>query len=426
MTRNKITSKKTQAYTTMRTIHKLLVTLLLAGQTVNVLGAQGAAMSEQTDTLPHPLHRPLHKLSVDVRPAYLAPTNSFFKGSNANGRHMNTFLSGHLKYGVRFNPGSKPGKLYPHTTQGIGLSLNTLFNNTETGTPAALYVFQSSRIATLAPRLSLDYEWNFGASFGWKKYNENLNRYNLVTGSKINAYINLGFFLNWQVSPRWNLTAGLEGSHFSNGNSHYPNSGVNTLGARIGITRNFGDEQLLSKAQAALPPRERTFLPHVSYDLTLYGATKIRGWADNHSSTLVPGSFGVAGINFNPMYNFHRMLRTGLSLDAQYDESANIRQHLAGTDEHGKPKFYRPPFKEQFNAGLSARCEFVMPVFSINIGVGYHFLHKGEDTKGWYQVLALKTSITRNLYLHTGYQLQNFHDPNHLMLGLGWRFNNRR
>ena len=120
------------------------------------------------------------------------------------------------------------------------------------------------------------------------------------------------------------------------------------------------------------------------------------------------------------------MLRAGLSLDAQYDESANIREYKAGTDANGVPRFYRPPFKEQFNAGLSARCEFVMPVFSINIGVGYHFLHKGKDTKGWYQILALKTSLTRNLYLHTGYQLQNFHDPNHLMLGLGWRFNNRR
>lgn len=411
----------------MRTIHKLLIVLLLAGQTANSLRAQGTATVAGTDTLASPLRNVIHKLSVDVRPAYLAPTNSFFKGDNAKQQHMNTFLSGHLKYGIQFDPDSRLGRLYPHTTQGIGLAVNTLFNHEEIGTPVALYAFQSSRIASLTPRLSLDYEWNFGASFGWKKYDEDLNSYNTVTGSKINAYINLGFFLNWQLSPYWNLTAGVEGSHFSNGNSHYPNSGVNILGARIGITRNFGDSRTLAKAEAALPPATLPFRPHISYDLTLYGATKIRGWVDEYgSSTLVPGSFGVVGINFNPMYNFHRVLRAGLSLDAQYDESANLRDHLAGTDEHGDPKFYRPPFKEQFNVGVSARCEFVMPVFSINFGIGYHFLHKGPDTKGWYQVLALKTSLTRNLYLHTGYQLQNFHDPNHLMLGLGWRFNNKR
>lgn len=416
----------------MKIIHKLLIAILFTGHTTNGLQAQATTTPIEADTLtyaiPHVLHRPIHHLSVDVRPAYLTPTNSFFKGDNAKQQHMNTFLSGHLKYGIQFDPDSRLGRLYPHTTQGIGLAVNTLFNQEEMGTPVALYAFQSSRIVSLTPRLSLDYEWNFGASFGWKKYDEDYNSYNIVTGSKINAYINLGFFLNWQLSPYWNLTAGLEGNHFSNGNSHYPNSGVNTLGARIGITRNFGDKQTLAKAQSALPPQGLPFRPHVSYDLTLYGATKIRGWVDEEygGSTLVPGSFGVVGLNFNPMYNFHRMLRAGLSLDAQYDESANIRWHEAGTDDHGNPKFYRPPFEEQFNVGLSARCEFVMPVFSINFGMGYHFLHKGEDTKGWYQVLALKTSLTRHLYLHTGYQLQNFHDPNHLMLGLGWRFNDKR
>ena len=410
----------------MKTIHKLLTALLLAGQSVNGLWAQGDAMPAHTDTVPHPLHRPIHKISLDIRPAYLTPTNSFFKGDNANQQRMNKFLSGHLKYGLQFNPESPLGMMYPHTTQGIGLAVNTLFNDTEIGTPVAIYAFQTSRIASLSSRLSLDYEWNFGASFGWKKYDEETNPYNTVTSSKINAYINLGFFLNWQLSPCWTFTAGVEGTHFSNGNSHYPNSGVNTIGARIGITRNFGDARTLMPAQAARPPQGRTFVPHISYDLVVYGATKIRGWVEEYNSVLVPGSFGVAGINFNPMYNFHRVLRAGISIDAQYDESANLRDHQAGTNEKGDLKFYRPPFKEQFNAGLSARIEFVMPVFSINLGVGYHFLHKGNDTKGCYQVLALKTSLTRNLYLHIGYQLQNFHDPNHLMLGLGWRFNNRR
>lgn len=397
------------------------------GQTFYKLQAQNAVSPTKADTLTStsvsPLHRPIHKLSVDVRPSYLAPTSGFFEGENAKQQRMNRFLSGHLKYGIQFDPDSRWGKLYPHTTQGIGLAVNTLFNGEEMGTPVALYAFQSSRIARLTPRLSLDYEWNFGASFGWKKFNEETNEFNTVVGSKINAYINLGFFLNWRLSPYWNLTAGVEGSHFSNGNSHYPNSGVNTMGARIGITRNFGDKQTLEKAETALPPQSSTFRPYFSYDLTVYGGTKIRGWVDEHGgSMLVPGSFGVIGINFNPMYNFHRMLRAGISLDAQYDESANLKGHQAGTDENGDPKFYRPPFKEQFNAGLSVRCEFVMPIFSINFGIGYHFLHKGDDTKGCYQVLALKTSLTRHLYLHTGYQLQNFKDPNHLMLGLGWRF----
>ena len=37
----------------------------------------------------------------------------------------------------------------------------------------------------------------------------------------------------------------------------------------------------------------------------------------------------------------------------------------------------------------------------------------------------LKTFITKNLYLSTGYRLERFRNPGNLMLGAGWRFNAR-
>ena len=38
---------------------------------------------------------------------------------------------------------------------------------------------------------------------------------------------------------------------------------------------------------------------------------------------------------------------------------------------------------------------------------------------------SAKMSATDSTYLHIGYSLQNFRDPNFLMLGFGYRFNNR-
>lgn len=63
---------------------------------------------------------------------------------------------------------------------------------------------------------------------------------NRVVGSKINAYINLEFLLNWQLAPGTELRAGIDLTHYSNGNTGYPNSGVNTIGASIGVTRFSG------------------------------------------------------------------------------------------------------------------------------------------------------------------------------------------
>ena len=368
-----------------------------------------------------------HLIGFDFRPAYVFPTHDFFKGENNAQKSINTTLSGNLKYGFQFSPDSKFGKLYPYAIQGVGLAYNTFFNSAEIGNPIALYAFQTSRIATISRNLSFDYEWNFGASFGWKKYDSETNPKNRVVGSSTNAYINLGFLLNWEVAPNTNIRAGIGLTHYSNGNTSYPNAGVNSIGASVGITRYLGRKA--ERRFASVTSSSSLFSPYINYDLIVYGAVKRKGiFPEDHDPILAPGSFGVLGLNFNPLYNFSQYFRAGVSLDLQYDESANIVDHIANDfipSESEDLKFYRPPFREQFSAGLSLRAEVVMPIFSINIGIGKNFLCKGRDTNSFYQIFVLKTDITKNVFIHTGYQLYKFKNPNNLMLGLGIRFNAR-
>ena len=407
-------------------MNKLRLTLLLSLLAAwTMLPRVQAALPADSTARP----RLTHLLSAEFRPAYVFPTGSFLRGDNQAGDPINTNLSGHLKYGFRFAPDTYWGRMFPHAVQGIGVAWNTFFNAAELGNPVSVYAFQSARIATLAPCLSLDYEWNFGASFGWKKFDESDNPRNTLVGSKINAYINLGLFLNWKIDARTYLKAGVDVTHYSNGNTGYPNAGINTIGAAVGLTRYFGTagQEEASAASSTFSPLGRTdFRRRMSYDLVLYGATRKKAvYPAQADPVLVPGSFGIAGLNFTPMYNFSRYFRAGVSLDAQYDESANIGRHIVDGPVYPSEdniRFHRPPFREQFAVGLSVRAEVVMPIFSINLGIGRNVLCQGPDTDAFYQILALKTSLTRRLFLHVGYQLSRFKDPNNLMLGLGWRF----
>lgn len=364
-----------------------------------------------------------HRIGLDIRPGYVVPTNSFLEGDNLQQKIIEQSLSLHLKYAFQFSKNSNLGRMYPHAYQGIGVSYNTFYCPAELGNPVTVYAFQGAPIVRFSPRLSFDYEWNFGASFGWKKYDEQYNPQNEVIGSKINAYINLGLLLNWQFHPQWKLAAGVDFTHFSNGNTHYPNGGLNIIGGRVGIVRTFGDTD---NASEGIVPKRLFIKPHVSYDLMLYGATRKRGFVKDNVPSLVPGSFGIAGLNFAPMYNFNNYFRAGLSMDAQYDESANIKDYKLEGSYSDDLKFHRPPFREQFAVGLSLRAELVMPIFSINAGFGRNLIGSGEDAKGFYQILALKTYVTRHLFLHVGYQLKEFKDPNNLMLGVGYRFHDKR
>lgn len=140
---------------------------------------------------------------------------------------------------------------------------------------------------------------------------------------------------------------------------------------------------------------------------------------------VLPGHFGIAGINFAPMWNFNRFLRAGISADIQYDESSDLKNYWVEGTYGDEIRFYRPSFFHQVSGGLSARGELVMPIFSINAGLGYNLLGN-SDSKNFYQVLALKVHVTRSFFLHIGYQLNSFKNPNNLMIGVGYRFHDKR
>jgi hypothetical protein len=377
-------------------------------------------------------------MSIELRPEYIFPTNAFLSGTNKEGKSMTWGTSVHLRYAFRHKPESPVDRMFDGVYQGIGLAQYNFGNRKELGNPTALYLFQGARLARFSPRLSLNYEWNFGVTFGWVPYHRETNNDNRIIGSKVNAYLHAGISLDWSVCKEVDLYLGANASHFSNGNTELPNAGLNTTAVRVGISYFFNrnaDELTASAldrrhANTGMPP----FPKHISYDLTLFGSWRRAGIQVEDKQIAAPQRFGVFGFNFAPMYNFSYRFRAGLSLDGVYDESSNIKveaaDHIVQTDrpdEHQviPVELIRPSFGKQLGFGLSARAEYVMPYFNVGVGLGRHLVGSGKPFRGWYQVLSIKMKVTRSSYLHVGYQLKNFHNPSFLMLGIGYRFHNK-
>lgn len=366
------------------------------------------------------LSRPLiPEWNAEIRPGYILPTNIFLRGENARHLPIRSSFSAHLTYGFRFRPSTYLDRIYGSPVQGVGLAGYTFGNREEIGTPVTLYLFQAARLARFTRRLSVHYEWNFGLSFGWHPHDYFTNPYNRVIGSKVNAYLHTDFYLNWALSPRLDLRTGVGMTHFSNGNTKYPNAGLNTAGLKVGLAYRFGRESAPVSSPFLLPSPP-VFPRHISYDAVVFGSWRRKGVFLGESQIASPKAYAVAGFNFSAFYNFGYKFRAGLSLDGVYDGSANVytEDYIVGTE----PSFYTPPIRRQLALGLSGRAEFVMPYFTIGLGAGRNFLHGGGDLGGWYQVLALKIELVRNSFLHIGYTLKDFHNPNFLMVGLGIRF----
>ena len=366
----------------------------------------------------------VHGVKAEVRPEYIFQTHSFLEGDNPEGKLIRGAFSYHLKYFLRYRPGSVSARAYGDVYQGIGFGYYTFGEPRLLGDPLAFYLFQGARVARFSPRVSFHYEWNLGLSAGWKTFNTYDNPYNKIIGSKVNAYINANFYLRWQLSPGVSLTSGITVSHFSNGNTAIPNAGLNTIGGDFGVECNFHGKDDLKPLQANDVSPCRPFRRHVSYDFVFFGSWHSQGIKIADGLSPSPESYPVFGLNFTPMYNAGYKLRFGMSLDGTYDGGANLYTEYDVYGQIDKSQIVRPPLGEQLALGISGRVEYVMPFFTVGIGLGTNFIGKG-DLSMFYQMLTLKIAMSQTSFLHVGYNLRDFHDPNFLMLGVGFRLNSK-
>lgn len=380
-----------------------------------------AAEGQGRDSSALAVHRFIHRLEAEYRPGHVFPTNSFLAGLNGQEKPVRHAWSAHLKYAFQYGAGSLEDRIFGGVYQGIGVGRYSFGNRREIGTPIAIYCYQGARIAAIAPRVSLNYEWNFGLSFGWKPYDREENPANVMVGSRMNAYINMGVYLDYVLSPRVNLNTGVTLTHFSNGNTGFPNAGLNMIDFKAGVVYH------INRAEACISKRLNhravpAFPRHMSYDVVAFGSWRRKGYFDDEKFVPSPNAYRVLGASVAAMYNVSYKFRIGAAVDWVYDASANV---FVKKDFSRDGAFVDPPFDAQTAWGLSGRAEYVMPYFIVGIGLGANVLHRGGDLKSFYQMLLLKIAMTRNLFLHIGYNLKDFRDPNFLMLGVGFRFNNK-
>lgn len=375
--------------------------------------------ANELDSIPAWFGSPLEwRISTELSPSFVPGTNNFLRGENDEQKRINSGISYDLRAGFEFSPYTKEGMLYKGLYQGIGVGVNSFFANSLLGTPVSAYVYQGSPIAHLSNRLCLGYEWQFGAAFGWKRYDETSAPDNASISTSATAMLGLGLKLHYSISERWMAAIGIGVTHYSNGNTSWPNGGVNTIAASVGITyiispqKNMGDAP---EALAAEADRGKWL-----YDITAYGAWRKRVVDAGDEPQLCPGKFGIAGLQFSPLRRLNRWVAIGPALDMQWDEGAGIDQYWIEGTSGSYIKFERPPFSKQISVGISAHAELTMPIFSVNAGVGYAMINPKGD-KRFYQSLTLKTFISSKLFINVGYRLGDFKDPQNLMLGFGVR-----
>jgi hypothetical protein len=338
------------------------------------------------------------------------PTHGFYNGCNPTGKPLKAAGNADFQYSV-YDPAKG-------VYQGIGAAVHTFFADDLLGTPATLYIFQGAPLFSLSSRLALGYEWNLGLSSGWKNNGA-------VTVSPLNVYINLAALFTWKMNNHWDFIFGPEYTHFSNGDTKFPNGGANTVNLRFGARRQLRPSETIRTEDIFVKMENPgKFTQRISYDLSFFGGWRSDRTIHDGRLHIFNHPFPVASLNFNPLYHFNGFLSAGPSIDLLYDRSANL---IVSKNDEGIASYSHPGFLNQFSAGMSARAELEMPVFAINIGIGYGFQLENHtrydnDLNALYGIFALKAFVTDRLNLSVSYRLSSVLYSHNMLFGLGWRF----
>ncbi len=324
----------------------------------------------------------VHRIEADGVPAGIIKSNSYLKGSNSAGEVINNATTLRLKYALQQS--GNPNAIGSYSGIGVGVVLTSEL----LGKPFLAYIVQGAPLINFSRRLSLNYELQLGAAFGWKAYEAKVNAANHVVGSEVTAYIGADVFFRYALARHWDLNVGYGYTHYSNANLKMPNEGLHMMGCRASVAYYFNRKEEISQASllsAPTLPRGKRW----ATDIVAFGGWRKRSLENSKT-------YGVAGLTVSPTYRLNTAFAVGPAMDVVYDNSIN----------------------PVMSVGLQARAELTMPFFRASGGVGHHV---AGGMNCFYETLAMKIDFARHFFLNIGYCLYNYNYTNNLMLGIGVR-----
>ena len=265
---------------------------------------------------------------------------------------------------------------------GITAFASSLGNNEIIGNAYALYPFvnfpfNKSKVNT--------FSFRFGCGVGYitKKFDPLENYHNTSIGSNINAAINMTFEYQRKISERFKMSifAGL--THFSNGCSNSPNSGINIANAGISATYLLKDQEEYIPKQKNSNKEYKKIDPEFYIGMS-YGIKRIEyGQKED---------FSVYNLEFYAMDRVTNLSKVGIGLDLVSDatDEITLRNFYGDANEYTFVQLLKP--------GIGAVYELMMSRTSLLINFGYHPWGRDMRYGRWYQKLGLKINFGEYIY----------------------------
>lgn len=356
-------------------------------------------------------------VSIKSSHGTVLPTNNFVTGDY----RIPYYNALSLKYGISSSGNTWQEHVFGMPYMGIGVSGINYYRKDNLGIPITVYFFQGGHLTDFNKRVSLNYEWNAGASFNWKHYDPFTNPDNVAIGSTVNIYAGVNLYMKWKISNKLDLNAGVEFEHFSNGAYQYPNYGINQTSGFIELAYYFNRENTTYGESKTTPP---PFTKSKDHDFMLLISSRhaqVDTIGTGLASKYTQRNFTVLGASYAYMFNYHPRYRIGPSVEFTYDESAGVKSWREYNPADGKThdRVKLGDFGNRFSLGLSVKGEVRMPMYSAFLNIGYDLIHAKESDGRLYQIFGVKVFFKENLYGVFGIRATDFGKSQYMFVNFG-------
>jgi hypothetical protein len=342
-------------------------------------------------------------------------TNSFLQGENLSGEPINSFHALSFSYGVQTAGQKEWHHILNFPYYGISFYNADFFNSEELGYPTALFGFMGFPLKR-GCRSTFGYELGFGLTYNWKAYDPYRNPFNVAIGSHRTVYIDASFFYTYDLTRRWQLKTGLSFTHFSNGATKKPNSGINLLSPFVEVNYSLRDRPLLVREPQ--PAYNRNY--EIALQLGTGKKQEIYRNPENDELKTV-GNFSVVNLLAAFLKQPTWKNKFGAGVDFTYDTQGNVEIDY---DREGIPVVVKSHNTiDKMKLGVFGSYEFCIDRLSIASYLGFYALRKSYNGEPplVFEKFGLKYHFKNDMYIGLLVRAHKFTVADVLEWNIGYR-----
>lgn len=364
-----------------------------------------------------------NNIAIRYHAGKVLQTNSFVEGDNASGQVIDYYQALNLSYGVQTDGSKEWHHIFNFPYYGVSFYNANFFNVDELGTPTALYGFMGFPFKRNEKSM-WGYELGFGLTYNWEPYDKYTNPFNVAIGSYRTVYIEANLFYQYHLSPRWDIRGTFAFTHFSNGGTKKPNSGINLVAPAIEVSYSFKDKPLLIKK-----PQD-PYGQH--YELAMQLGMGARNLLyDNPNDKDDPdeprGTADVMHSYFNVSAAVLKQTtwknKFGAGFDVTYDESTNVKVTNPENGNEEPQVEFADKLSEKMMLGLFGTYEFTIDKLSVASYLGVLALRKKGTNANplLYQKFGIKYHFNNDMYAGLLVRAHNFSVAEVIEWNIGYR-----